>query len=430
MSLKERYEKAKGNLLKDTSICRENRKLFEEFLKFEEYKLKRVNGRPSLDDNSYKTLLAYATRLRVVNRWFRYKSWRALTKADIQRVYDDLEDGRIKTRDGRPLKDKRTYYKLIIRSKPFEMAGKKELVKEVMQFTPSQSPDEVRFIREESFRKMVELTSKIEHRTFLWLCWDVGENAASILKLRKQDCARQINEHTGEAEYLVNLRKEILKRSRRPRSELTNYKETVHYLDLHLQTLDGDDLLFDFGEGWGKKLLMRAAERAGVRCLPGGQRVTLKDLRSSMACDLLSKSWSRDEVNARLGHAPSSREIDRYINYLAIDRVQPKRKFQENRVGKLMMELSELRDREKLAANRLKRLQETNEAEIGRLHQSLDVHTRLARLTIERQLGQIGERQFRAKASELYQSLLHTEDPISTLLFLVVMASSLGLSEC
>lgn len=58
MALKERYARAKANLVNDLTICHENRQLFKNFLQFEEYKLKRVNGRPSLDDNSFKTLLA------------------------------------------------------------------------------------------------------------------------------------------------------------------------------------------------------------------------------------------------------------------------------------------------------------------------------------------------------------------------------------
>ena len=82
MGLKERYAKAKAMLLSDTSICRENRQLFEDFLKFEEYKLKRVNGIPVLDDNSFKTLLAYVSRLRIVNRWFRNKSFRIVQIED------------------------------------------------------------------------------------------------------------------------------------------------------------------------------------------------------------------------------------------------------------------------------------------------------------------------------------------------------------
>src|SRR5688572_24907465 len=215
MVLKERYERAKGTLLKDARICKANRELFGQFLKFEEYKLKRTRGIPSLDDNSCKTLIAYTSRLRTVNRWFKHKSWRPLEKSDIQRVYDDVEDGRITSRLGKPLKDKRSYYSLIIRSTPLEMAAKNQSVKEVMQLSPTHAPDELRFIKEQDLRRLLEVAQKREHRAFLWLCWDIGENAHSILQLRKRDCVRQIAEHTREPEYLINLRREILKRSRR-----------------------------------------------------------------------------------------------------------------------------------------------------------------------------------------------------------------------
>jgi len=389
MDWKQKYERAKARLLDDSGICKENRELFSEFLAFEEYKLKRKNGNRSIDDNSSKTLVAYTSRLRVVNRWFQNKPWKQLQKSDIRRVYDDLEDGKIYNRRGEPIRDRQSFYNLILRSKPFELAGKKSLVMEVMQFSSNRPRQEVRFIKEEDFRKLAEVSSKAEHRVFLWLCWDIGENAASILKLRKRDCIRQINEHTREPEYVINLRKEILKRSRRSRSELTNYRETVEYLDQHLARLAEDELLLDFGHGWGKKLLLRTVEKTGVRCLPGGQRVTLKDLRSSMACDLLAKGWSRDEVNARLGHAPSSKEIDRYINYLAIDRVKPKRKLQEHQAGKLMVELAEMGDREKLMLSRFQSLKESSKAQIRHLRNLLDIHSQIAGLTVQYQMGKI-----------------------------------------
>src|SRR5262245_35039934 len=106
MALKERYERLKAELLEDRSVCEENRVLFGEFFRFEEYKLKRIRGNSSLDDNSLKTLLSYVSRLRTVNNWFANKAWRSLTKEDIQRVYDDLEDGKILTKAGKPLKDR------------------------------------------------------------------------------------------------------------------------------------------------------------------------------------------------------------------------------------------------------------------------------------------------------------------------------------
>ncbi len=66
MSLKPRYEAAKQRLLDDEDICRANRKLFARFFEYEEYKLKRKNDITQLDDNCYKTLLAYVTRLRML----------------------------------------------------------------------------------------------------------------------------------------------------------------------------------------------------------------------------------------------------------------------------------------------------------------------------------------------------------------------------
>ena len=356
------YNNSKRKLLTSREICEENIKLFRKFFEFQEYKLKRQNGIPKLDDGTYKTLISYITRIRVVNRWFINKPWVKLTKKDIKQVYDDIEDGNIKTRLGKPLKDKRTYYMMIIRGKPFEMAGKEKLAKEVMEFYVPNRKEEVRFIKEEDFRKIAEVMLKSDHKTLFWLLWDIGENASSILRLRKRDLTKQINEETKEPEYLVNLRKEILKRSRTARSEITNYKETVLYLDLILKDKEEDDLLFDYGPPNAKRLIGRAVSITKVKCLPAGQKVTLKDLRSSMACDLLSKGWSRDEVNARLGHTPSSREIDKYINYLAIDRSRPKKKIYDNTITKLTGEVEEFKEREKLNKKRSENMKKEIEA--------------------------------------------------------------------
>jgi integrase len=408
MALAARYERAKRKLVSDDDICPENRELFEQFLSYEEYKLKRMRGSPALDDNSYRTLLAYTTRLRVVNAWFRNKPWCQLSRADIQDVYDRLEDGKITTRFGAPLKDKRTYYKLIIRGKPFEMAGKKTLVNEVMQFPVPQASEEVRFIPEPDFRRLVEAMSKLEHRAFLWLCWDIGENASSILKLTKADCTRQVNEVTKEPEYLINLRREILKRSRKARSEITNYAEAVYYLDILLKQLNHSDLLFDFQPAWGKKVLRRAVQKTGVCCRPAGQIVTLKDLRSSMACDLLSKGWSRDEVNARLGHSPSSKEIDRYVNYLAIDRTRPKRKLHEHQIDKVMFALEQIQAREKRMAAQLHMVQQSSKAQLAHMKRVSGINAQIAALAIEHQLGRSNQTVYRQQLMQRYHELLST----------------------
>ena len=149
------YEAGKIRLLADESICKENRELFAEFFEYQEYKLKRINRMPDLDEKSFKTVYCYITRLRTVNRWFGNKPWKDITKDEIKRVYDDLEDGRILTQAGKPFKDTDTYYHRIFRGKPFKLAGKDALVKEVMEFHIPARQEEPRFVREETFRKRV-----------------------------------------------------------------------------------------------------------------------------------------------------------------------------------------------------------------------------------------------------------------------------------
>ena len=74
------------------------------------YKLKRQNNLRRLDDGCYKTLYVYLIKFRNVNLWFDNKPWKQLTKQDIKRVYDGLEDGKILTQAGEPFKDRRGYH--------------------------------------------------------------------------------------------------------------------------------------------------------------------------------------------------------------------------------------------------------------------------------------------------------------------------------
>lgn len=71
-----------------------------------------------------------------------------------------------------------------------------------------------------------------------------------------------------------------------------------------------------------------------------------------MACDLLKKGWTTDEVNSRLGHRPSSRELDKYVNFLALDRHKPKKKLFDNQLQSVLQELEEMKAREKLKSTR------------------------------------------------------------------------------
>lgn len=355
---KTKYENEKIELVTNKKICKENRDLFTEFFEFQENKLKRVNGLRELDDPTYKTLYGYCNRLNITNEWFKNKPWKKLTKANIKKVYDDLEDGIIKRKDGKPYENlQQSYYSKVFKSKPFEMAGKLELAREVIQYSKN-GQKEVRFILEDDFKKIINNAYKPHHRLLLWLAWDIGENINALLQLKKSDFFKQRNPDTKENEYRVNLKKEILKRSRKPRSEITNYNETVELLDQQLRKLQDNDLLFEFDYRNAKKIIDRAVERAGAKCIPNGEKVTWKDLRSGMACDLLTKGWTTDEINARLGHRPSSNEIDKYVDFLAIGRHKTKKKVHQFEMEKLNDELEEVKRREKQQIQRNKNIQE------------------------------------------------------------------------
>jgi integrase len=247
------------------------------------------------------------------------------------------------------------------------MAGKTHLVKEVMEFYTAKKEGSVRFIEEDIFKQLVGLAIKPEHKLFLWLCWDIGENSGAILQLRKRDFTKQINTATREQEYLINLRKEILKRTRTARTEPTNYKESVQFIGLILQNKQDNDLLFNFGQRQAEQILSRVVILTNAKVKPAGDKVKLKDLRSSMACHLLKSGWSCDEVNSRLGHKPSSKEIDKYVTYLALDKTTPKKKVYDSNLSKVQDELEEMKQREKLYQKRIDDLKENYKSEIHNL---------------------------------------------------------------
>jgi len=326
MTWKTQYERAKPKFLSDSTICAANRALFADFFAFEEYKLKRSNGLPELDEGCCITLCGYIQRLRNVNTWFDNKPWIDLTREDIKRVYDALEDGSICTRRGAPFRDRQSYYNKILKSKPFRLAGKDGLVREVIEFSTS-SKQAVRYITEEAFRSLVDATAKPTHRLLLWLAWDIGENISTLLKLSKRDFMLQLNRDSGDREYLVQFAAAKLKRSRQARSEVTLYPETVRHIDRVLPGIGPDARVFAFDYGQARKLLRSLVRRSGATTMPLQEPVRWKDLRSGMACHLLKGGWTRDEVNARLGHTPSSDTLDAYINFLALDRNGPKRRL-------------------------------------------------------------------------------------------------------
>ncbi len=361
MGLKEQYDRNLLKLLNDKNICKENRDLFKKFFVEQEYKLKRQRGIKDLNDKVLKTLNGYINRLRNVNRFFGNKAWKDLTKEDIKQVYDRLEDEKIKNERGTPFKDKSSYYNKIMKSRPFQMVGKDILAKEVIvstKQTEEEQDKEVRFITEEDFNKVLSVIIQIRHKTALQLGWDIGENITSLLKLKASDCEKLQDDKTKEPYYNIRLRKEILKTGRTKRTEPTIYPETTRLLDFVLFEKKPEDNLFEFDKPALEKVWKRAIAKTKIRCKPDGQIPTLKDIRSGMACHLLEKDWTTDEIKSRLGHKPSSSVIDKYVNFKAKNKVKVRAKIRTYEVESLKQDIEEMKAREKLQNIRNDSMQE------------------------------------------------------------------------
>ena len=156
----------------------------------------------------------------------------------------------------------------------------------------------------------------------------------------------------------MNLPRSKIKRSRKSRTEPTLYAETVRFADIVLEPLAIDDAVFGFGHRQALKIMHSVVNKTGASCMPNNDPVRWKDLRSGMACHLLKNGWSREEVDARLGHTPQSTALNAYINYLAIDRERPKKRLFDSSLEEIQNELEQAKQREKLTADRLQRQQE------------------------------------------------------------------------
>lgn len=398
--LEQRYRRQKENLLKDTSVNPKNREAMKKFLELKEYILKRKEGLSEVDERSYKTLIGFVSRLKDINKWFNNKSWENLTKEEIKKFIDDLEDGVIKTKYGKRYADRSLYYQMM-RGKLFKLVNKNQIVIDILdefEIKGRKDNNEVRFFDENTFKNLIQSSNNITHLALMWLAWDVGENIGTLLSLTKEDMRENINEDTKEPEFIITLPKEKLKRSRTPRTLTTNYPETYKYLKLllsnlsetkkHYYTKDGktkklSDLhptnkLFKFKIEAATKFLKKYVKTSNSKCIRG-EEISWKDFRSSMACDLLTKEWTTDEVKARLGHKPSSRMIDKYVDYLALDgrKKQATTKVYQSSIKKLEAELQEQKETNKLQKIRSEKV----EVSVGDLNKKFQLLAKLYKFT-------------------------------------------------
>ena len=181
----------------------------------------------------------------------------------------------------------------------------------------------VKYISVEDWEKLHVMATEPLHKALLWMAWDIGENVKSLLCLKKRDCKRKIGKEDNEPYYDIHLYKEILKKNRVARTERTMFPETALFLNMILENKKDDDLVFGIVYMQATNIYKKIMKQTGIKCTPGKEKSTLKDLRSGCAMRLLDAGWTIEQINMRLGHHPTSRELERYVTYSTSSRSKP-----------------------------------------------------------------------------------------------------------
>lgn len=360
----ERYKKQKELLKKDTTILPENRKIILKFLEHAEDKLKRRKGRGRVEQIRYcKTLLKKIDLLKNTDRFFK-KHFKDITKKDIERVYNALEDGKIKSLKGAAYKfsSRNDFYKKVFKSDFFEFIGKKDLAKEVIT-RESSDEGEVKFFEFEDLQKMASLCKSLQRELFLYLLFDTSMRIGTLLNMRCSDFEKRHNLDTKRDYYLFHIRKEYTK-SKVDRTDALLIDRTNELLDIALQDKKPEELLFKWGYGNARKIIFDVTRRAKITTKPQGKPVSIHDFRKSGATYLLSRGFNIDYVKARLGHKPSSSVIDRYVNYLGLNANKTIKQSQD-------MDYNSLKAAYKEAIEQLKVLDANQKAMAERLEESV-----------------------------------------------------------
>jgi integrase len=276
----------------------------------------------------YKDLTSYLSN---VAFWFNNKPFTEITEDDIRIVYRKLEAGQLESVTGKILSDisLRDIYNRVMKGAFFKMLGKDEFAENVIKRKISEK-QEVRFFDLDTLKKIADLASTNTQRLAFWLLFDTGIEVSALVQLKKSNFEIKKDDETKTEFYIVHIPKTISKKGRRVRSNYVHFSESNDLLKKYLAGLDENEKLFNMQPFALYRALERLNEEYHFKTKPEGKEITIKDFRSSCATYFLQQSWTTDEIKGRLGHAPSSSEIDKYVNYLGLH--QNKRRIQDLKV--------------------------------------------------------------------------------------------------
>jgi integrase len=340
-NIQARYEKVKEKFIQTGTVKThegvieirpENKKLALAWMEFKEQELSDIYG-TSADARirNAKTLYKqFTTYLSNVLYWFNHLDLKQLTENDLLTVYRNLEKKKLLSVQGKELSDitLKDIYMRVFKNGFFKFIHKDDIAHAIIKRKVA-STQEVRFFELDTLKQITNAAELKSHRLAYWLLFDVGLEVSALVQLRKSNFELKKSKNDEEY-YIVHVPKEISKKGRRVRNNFVSFTETNQLLKNYLEKLRDSDLLFNFEPHGIYRALMRLNEKYDFRVKPTGDQVSIKDFRSSCATHLLKQGWTTDEVKARLGHAPSSDEIDKYVNYLGLH--QERRREQDVKI--------------------------------------------------------------------------------------------------
>lgn len=313
------YEHAVKQLKDDKEITPHNKELVLSWLLEKEDKLKSKRGREYQDKVRWiKTLDKLIRAARSVAVWVGDKQLDELTPRDLKKIYDDLEEGRITRKNGKPYAraTRMDFYNRIFKSDFGKFMGWKEDAQEIMTLEKRDDAP-VKFFRKPALDKLLTATHSLKYRALYAVLYDTGLRIGEALNIRKSDIQKQYDKVKKQDYYRVTIRAANTK-SKRDRHISLWMDEANEILEAYLSSSQ-DDLLFPMGYAAIKKHLSVTARALGLTTEPDKKNLSLHDFRRSSATYWLERGLRIDSIKARLGHKPSSVVIDKYVSYLGLD---------------------------------------------------------------------------------------------------------------
>lgn len=309
---KERFEKWKQNP-HITGVSKTNEQVIIDYINEMEHGIN-VNGskkgsRSYIRLNTLKSRIGFIARL--IDTEFKKEDILKVTEAELIKVFNEMREGKIKTRKGQIYKSVSDYVKCF---KAFwhwhQKKARKEKGKHILDITIDLDckKDKPKFVyfTDAELKKMADI-AKYEYRVMMWFMFDSGiRSPTELMNVKVSDLA-----DLGSSEKLqLNIRDEISKTFGRKIKLMLCSDLVKDYIKT--KGLKGDDYLFQIQPKHVNQYLKRLGEKALNK-----KGLTMYDFRHSSACYWLPRYKNENALKYRFGWSESS-QIQYYTEFLGM----------------------------------------------------------------------------------------------------------------